>query len=651
MARPDHKRNYGNLLRFYGVALPYWKTILVSLAAMFLYAAVSINGALMIKPFVGAFLTGEAADKAAPPGQAAGAPPADQKQEARRSTDVLERGKAAVRAWFLGLKPVKRAVDWLWTGNTLRKITFMVAFFIGPLFLVAGFLQDYARGRVVWSVLADLRMTVFDRLSALSLSYFSGQRTGELISRLTNDIAQTKAALRIIFGKLILEPLMVVVFFLVALWASPHLTLIVLIGLPLLILIMGRYGRRIRRYATKMLEKLADVTDSVTQMLNGIRVVKSFNMEDAEREEFRARNRAQLQKAFKLVRNQAWASVLPLFFLIVVVSSMVLLAADYLLSRGLLGLQDMLLFLFCVGVLQGQARRLVKAYNDLQESIAGVNRIFELIDTQPEIEDRPDAIELDEVKTGISFREVSFAYDEVPVLTGIDLQVPCGKVYALVGETGAGKSTMLDLIPRFYDPTEGSVAIDGVDVRNIKRESLMRLIAIVGQHPFLFNRPLAENIRYGKPDATDEEVYAAGGAANIHDFILSLPEGYETLAGEAGHRLSGGQRQCITIARAILKNAPILILDEATSSLDAESERLVQKALNNLMANRTTFVIAHRLSTVRHAHRIIVLRDGRIVEQGTHKELLKEGGEYGRLYRLQFADDTLSPSRGERGIP
>jgi len=649
MARPDRKRNYGNLLRFYGVALPYWKTILVSLAAMFLYAAVSINGVLLIRPFVDAFGGGEGGEVVAAPAEPAPAPEAEGLGE--RSADVLERAKASVTAWFLGLKPIKRAVDWLWTGNTLRKIAFLVALFIGPLFLVSGFLQEYARGRVAWSVLADLRMTVFDRLSGLSLSYFSGQRTGELISRLTNDIAQTKAALKIIFGKLILEPLMVVIFFLVGLWASPHLTLILLVGLPLLILIMGKYGRRIRRYATKTLEKLADVTDSVTQMLNGIRVVKSFNMEEAEREEFRARNRAQLQKAFKLVRNQAWASVLPLFFLVVVVSSMVLLAADYLRVRGLLGLKDMLVFSGCVGVLQGQARRLVKAYNDLQESIAGVNRVFELIDKRPEIEDCPDAIELDEVKTGISFRKVSFAYDEVPVLRGIDLAVPCGKVYAIVGETGAGKSTMLDLIPRFYDPTEGSVAIDGIDVRNVKRKSLMRLIAIVGQHPFLFNRPLAENIRYGKPDATDEEVYAAGRAANIHDFILSLPDGYETLAGEAGHRLSGGQRQCITIARAILKNAPILILDEATSSLDAESERLVQKALSNLMADRTTFVIAHRLSTVRHAHRIIVLKDGCIVEQGTHKELLKQGGEYERLYRLQFADDTLSPSRGGKEIP
>ncbi len=644
MARAERKPTYRNLLRFYGVALPYWRTILLSLAATFLYAAVSFNGVLLIKPFVAAFQKGARAEAAAPPQEEPAEAAAERVHEhSDRSPDALQRAKDRITAWFLGLSPVQQVQAWLWTGATLRKIALLVVVLVGPLFLVSGFLQEYARGRVSWSVLADLRMTVFNRLSSLSLSYFSGQRTGELVSRLTNDIGQTKAALGVIFGKLILEPLMVVAFLLLALWASPHLTLVILVGLPLVALIMGRYGGRIRRYATKTLEKLADVTDSVTQMLNGIRVVKSFNMEEAEREEFRSRNQAQLNKAFKLVRNQAWASVLPVFVLAVVVSSLMLLLADYLLNRGLLELGDMLIFGTCVGVLQGQARRLVKAYSDLQESMAGVNRIFELIDTQPEIEDLPDAVELEDVRQAITFGNVWFAYDEAPVLRGIDLKVPCGKVYAIVGETGAGKSTMLDLIPRFYDPTEGSVAIDGVNVRNVKRQSLMRLIAIVGQHPFLFNRPLSDNIRYGKPDATDEEVHAAGRAANIHDFIMSLPDGYDTVAGEAGQRLSGGQRQCITIARAILKNAPILILDEATSSLDAESEMLVQKALNNLMANRTTFVIAHRLSTVRHADRIIVLKDGRVVEQGTHQELLKKGGEYERLYRLQFADDALPP--------
>ncbi len=643
MADPHRKHSYRNLSRFYGYALPYWKAVLVSLVAMMLYSVVGFNAVLLVKPFVAAFEEKEAVTKHAP-AQGAQVRTAQTEQEAEaRPPDVFERTKDRVRGWFLGLPPVRKVLAWLWPGASLKRVAFLLAFIIGPLLLISGFVQDYARGRVAWSILADLRMAVFDRLSGLSLGYFSTQRTGELVSRLTNDIARTEAALKIIFGKLILQPLMLLLFFAGAVWVSPHLTLVALVSLPFLVLIVGRYGTRIRRYATKTLEKLADVTDAVTQMLSGIRVVKSFNMEEAEKEEFRRRNRAQLKRAFKLVRSRAWASVLPEFFTAVVVTSVVLLIADYLLGKGRLSLDDTLVFGVFLGLIAGRTRRIVKAYNDLQQSMAGVNRVFELIDLEPEIEDVPDAVEISGVREGVRFRNVWFAYDDEPVLKDLNLFVPCGKVYAIVGETGAGKSTMLDLIPRFYDPTRGSVTIDGVDVRRIKRTSLMQHIAIVGQHPFLFNRPLAENIRYGKPDATDEEVRAAAKAANIHDFILRLPDGYESTVGEAGQRLSGGQRQCVTIARAILKNAPILILDEATSSLDAQSEKLVQQALKNLMKDRTTFVIAHRLSTIRHADTITVLKDGCITEQGPHEELLQRKGEYERLYRLQFADEDATP--------
>jgi subfamily B ATP-binding cassette protein MsbA len=270
------------------------------------------------------------------------------------------------------------------------------------------------------------------------------------------------------------------------------------------------------------------------------------------------------------------------------------------------------------------------------------------LDEKESITDAADGVELQGIDKGIRFNNVWFAYrDEEYVLRDINLEVPAGMVCALVGETGAGKSTLLDLIPRFYDPQKGKVEIDGTDVRQITRKSLLKHVAIVGQHPFLFNRPIGENIRYGRQDAGEEEVREAARAANIHEFIMSLPDGYDTIVGESGSRLSGGQRQCITIARALLKDAPILILDEATSNLDSESEQMVQEALERLLRGRCAFVIAHRLSTVRFADQIVVLKDGQIVEKGTHEELMEMEGEYAKLHRIQFAADAEPLSPGE----
>jgi subfamily B ATP-binding cassette protein MsbA len=281
-------------------------------------------------------------------------------------------------------------------------------------------------------------------------------------------------------------------------------------------------------------------------------------------------------------------------------------------------------------------KKLAKSYAKLQESLAGASRVFELLDQHPSITDNPDAIELKKIEKTVSFKNVNFAYDSIPVLKDINLTVEKGQIIAIVGESGAGKSTMLDLVPRFYDPLSGAVEIDGTDIRLIKRDSLLEHIAIVSQQTFLFNRSFKDNILCGRRDASLEEVKNAAKAANIHDFITSLPDGYDALVGEQGVKLSGGQRQRVTIARAILKNAPILILDEATSSLDSESEMLVQEALDHLMEGKTTFVIAHRLSTIRHADRILVLKDGFLVETGTHDELIEKEGEYKKLYRIQF---------------
>jgi len=642
MASSSFQLDLKKLLRFYRFSLPHWKLVLVAFAAMLVYTAVNVNSLILVKPAIDALQSQEQA--AGPPRERNQPQEEAAVQQAGRAPftevppdELLDTAEKRFKKWLLAIGPIAAARQWFYTGDQIKKIALVLACVLAPLLFVSGFAHNYVSRRVVWHIMGDVRIAVFERLSSLSLTYFARQRTGELVSRLTNDINTTRNVLKLIFGRIMQEPLKLMGFFAVALFFSWEVTLISSVCFPLLVLVQARYGRRIRRHSQKNLERLADITDSITQMLQGIRVVKAFNREEQENQQFSERTWDQLKRAFKLVRTRAWADVLP-EFLIVLALALLMVVAGGLVARGKLEVSGMFACVAALAATSGPIRRLVKCYNDLQESMAGVTRLFELLDTEPEIYDRPGAVELEGVTEGVSFRNVWFAYDDEPVLRGIDLFVPCGKMYAIVGETGAGKSTMLDLIPRFYDVTDGSVSIDGLDVRDVKRKSLMHQISIVGQHPFLFNRTIAENIGYARQGATMEQIVTAAKAANIHDFIKGLPEGYQTMAGERGGRFSGGQRQCITIARAILKNAPILILDEATSNLDAESEMLVQMALSNLMEGRTTFVIAHRLSTVRHADQIVVLKEGRVLEQGSHEELLEKRGEYERLYRLQFLE-------------
>ncbi|NOZ20286.1 MAG: ABC transporter ATP-binding protein [Planctomycetes bacterium] len=507
---------------------------------------------------------------------------------------------------------------------------------IAPTIAVSGFFEMYCSRRLLASVIVSIRDRICQALLPQSISFFEDRRSGDLMSRLTNDVGLTQRLLVFIIGDIIREPIKIIALVTLAVYSCWWLSCLFLLIIPLLGVPLAFFGRKIRRYSRKSLERLADLTDAMQQMFSGIRIVKAFKMEDAEEAEFRTINARYLNRAVRLARAKSLVES-SIEFICNIGMAVALVTAGVILLRGWADAGSLTVFLGALASLYRPIKRLSKSYNNLQEALPAVERIVALIDEVPSIQDQADAVDMPEFKNEIRFNNVTFAYGTEPVLKNIRLTVKKGEVVAIVGHSGAGKSTLCDLVARFYEPQQGTIEIDGVDLRRIKRDSLLDHIAMVAQETFLFNRSIKDNIRYGRRDATNEEVRRAAEAANIREFIESQPEGYDTVVGEMGGKLSGGQRQRIAIARAILKNADILILDEATSSLDSESEHLVQEALKNLMQRRTTFVIAHRLSTVQHADRIVVLRRGEIVQVGSHKELMAQDGVYRHLYDMQFA--------------
>jgi len=498
------------------------------------------------------------------------------------------------------------------------------------------YLIEYVGQRIV----ADLRNALNAHLQSLSLSYFHWTPTGTILSRVTNDTTLVREALTQSSASMMRDATTLAALVVVAFLKDWFLATLAFIVFPITILPLTQLYKKVRSSSKRGQGSLGRLTALLQETIQGNRVVKAFNMEGYERERFATEN----QRLFRHSLKAGWlrAFVPPMVELVAAcgIAAVVWYGGSSVIS-GERTQGAFVAFLTAMLLLYEPFKHLTRTNAAIQSGLAAAERLFELLDQRSEVEERPNARVLTGIRQGIRFTKVAFRYQYEWVLRHINLEIRAGEVVALVGPSGGGKSTLADLIPRFYDVNEGQVTIDGVDIRDLTLQSLRAQMAVVTQFTFLFNDTVRNNIAYGAPARPLEEVIAAAKAAHAHDFIVALPQGYDTEVGELGVRLSGGQRQRLAIARALLKNAPILILDEATSSLDNESERLVQAAIEQLMAGRTVLVIAHRLSTIQRADRIVVLVDGEITEEGCHEELLALNAQYRRLYDLQFHDALL----------
>jgi ATP-binding cassette, subfamily B, bacterial MsbA len=486
----------------------------------------------------------------------------------------------------------------------------------------------------------ELRGDLISHLVRLELAFHSSLSRGDLLSRLTSDVAAVQILFQNLFGKVLQRPAEAIGTVGALFWIDWRLASIVFLFLVPLAALIARLLRRIRKRSRKARQRLAENVVAMEQITSGIRVIKAMGSADAERQRYADANQNLFEANMRLARSRAQTDATTNAAIFGGLA-LALLGMSYILVKGWSDVGSLLLFLGALGRLTNLMRTGTRSYGEIQENLPAAERVFAILDRPNDIADRADAVDCLPPSTAITFEHVSFRYahDSEEVLRDVDLVIPIGKTVALVGESGAGKSTMLDLIPRFREVTGGRITIDGVDVRNFRNDSLVRHFAIVQQDNFLFNDTVYNNIRYGRPAATRAEIETAAKRAHVHETILSLEGGlgYETIVGDRGERLSGGQRQRVAIARALLRDAPVLLLDEPTSALDADSERHVQEALLELMKGRTSIVVAHRLSTIQHADIIFVLsrKTGAVVESGTHRELVVQGGEYARLVKIQ----------------
>ena len=618
-----------DFLRLLSFLRPYRVRMSMAIACMVLYALANTVAISLVQPLMAVMFTSMGSPSGSPPLAAPLAlPTASAPGPLGAILDQVKLLQHGFEQMLLSVPPLQR----------FERVSLAIVL----LFLLknaADYAASYLSVSVEQSATRDIRRALFAQLQRLSLGFYHGNRSGVLISRITNDVEAVRGALAAGISNLLKDGLSLIGCLVLVFVASWKLALFSMLILPPAALALVTIGRKMRKRSGTVQERMGDLTGVLQESIGGARVVKAFGMEQFEEQRFERSNSGYFRAFVRLRRVSAAAKPLSEYAVILVAVAIAWFGAREIFQSHSMPPERFFGFVTAMLATMSPVRSLSEVGGTIATGMGAARRVFGLLDTPPAIVDRPNAVSLPPLTSMIRFEDVHFAYDTGDeVLHGVSFEVKRGEVVALVGASGAGKSTALDLLARFHDPTSGRITVDGVDLRDAAVASLRAQLGIVTQETILFHDSVRANIAYGRPDCPCEQLEAAARAAHAHAFIQKLPQGYDTLIGDRGLRLSGGERQRLAIARALLKNPPVMLLDEATSALDTESERLVQEALERLMQDRTVLVIAHRLSTVQHADRILVFEQGRIVEAGTHSELLARDGQYRRLHDLQFRD-------------